>query len=177
MKSMSFFIKDTVIFKYKKNLKHFKFTNDFPSKNTLIINDTETIGRIHIIRFITIREIAKDPLLAINVVENKLSLEGNENFYSIRSYFDNYTDYIVKAYPHLTITQLSIDGMAKCPYIIIKLENHLVDGIDKKVSTLWFGIRVNDRITYLCYIFKGKKLDSKIEESYVKYLKSFEVIE
>ncbi len=170
-------IKDTAAFKLRKNTKQVRFKNESPFKDDLVLIDTISEQNIKVARFIPYSTTPKETLACLNVIDYELPIETSPDRYPIRKYFDLYSQYILDENPDVTITQLFIDGMARNPYIIIKLEGYSDSELPKKISSLWFGIRLNRKIMYMCFIFKGKKIDSKKEEALITYLKDFEVIE
>lgn len=169
--------KDTAVFKFKKNIRYVRFKKAPPFKGDWVITDTNTFYGFNITRLAPNAKNPKDPLLGMNFINYELPIEVSPDRYSIRDYFDIYSQRSIEENPDLTITQLYVDGMARYPYIIIKLEGHLEVGLNKKTSSLWFGIRLNREIKYTCFIFKGKEIPLKLEQSYVTYLKDFEIVE
>lgn len=170
-------VKDTGTFKFRKNIKYFVFKNDFPYTCDWVVIDTTRADQLNIITSIPYPENPKESLIGIRLVDYELSIETSPDRYPIRKYFDWYTEGTIHENPDLNITQLYIDGMARNPYIIIKLEGYRDLDLNKKISSLWFGIRMNRKISYIIFIFKGKKIDPKKEESLIKYLKDFEIVE
>lgn len=177
LKSETVCIKDTSAFKFRKNIKYFVFKNDFPYTFNWVLTDTIKIDKLNIAEFVPYPENHKESLIGIKLIDYELSIETSPDRYPIRKYFDFYTEEIIAENPSLNITQLYVDGMAKNPFIIIKLEGHKDINLNKKTSSLWFGVRLNRKITYITFFFKGNKIDPKKEEALIKYLKDFEVIE
>lgn len=167
---------DSISYKFNKGIKIVKFSKKPPFSEEMILVDTLLLESGFCETYVP-NESNATKLIEVNLLYYNIPIDIRPDAFNIREYFDALTDSTVYANPGITIKLLNIDGMSKTPHVIMKLENYQINGIRKKVSSFWFGLRIEREVYYASFIFKGNKLDKKTEEEFINYFKSFEIVE